>query len=194
MGAVKSRLARGIGPVEATRFYRAIAGRLLRMAANHHAWRTSLWITPRRAVTACRIWREAGRLRDQGSGSIGDRMQRAFGQLPAGDVVLVGSDIPDLGLREIAAAFDALGQADLVFGPAHDGGFWLVGVRAGRRNCDLFGNKVRWSSRHALADVKSHLHNFYPDFHIAELAPLSDIDTLADYVSWKIRNDARSPH
>ena len=53
----------------------------------------------------------------------------------------------------IAEAFALLGRHDLVFGPAADGGFWLVGCR--HRPPD-FG-EVRWSSPHALEDTLANL-------------------------------------
>ena len=45
-----------------------------------------------------------------------------------------------------------LARHDLVFGPAADGGFWLVGVSCARRLPRLFEG-VRWSGPHALADT-----------------------------------------
>jgi len=71
---------------------------------------------------------------------------------PPGPVVLVGADIPTLCARHIVVAFRLLGSRDLVFGPAEDGGFWLVGARHPRRLAHVF-EQVRWSSPHALADT-----------------------------------------
>jgi glycosyltransferase A (GT-A) superfamily protein (DUF2064 family) len=65
--------------------------------------------------------------------------------------VLVGADIPALDARHVAAAFRLLGSHDLVFGPAEDGGFWLIGARHPQRMPPLF-ERVRWSSPYALAD------------------------------------------
>jgi glycosyltransferase A (GT-A) superfamily protein (DUF2064 family) len=67
-------------------------------------------------------------------------------------VVLVGADIPALAAPQIAAAFHLLGSHDLVFGPAEDGGFWLVGARHPRHLPPLF-ERVRWSGPDALADT-----------------------------------------
>jgi uncharacterized protein len=92
----------------------------------------------------------------QGEGDLGTRMRRALAACPPGPAVLVGSDIPALSADHIAAAFRLLGSHDLVFGPAADGGFWLVGARRCPVLPPLFG-PVRWSGRHALADVLSNL-------------------------------------
>ena len=79
-------------------------------------------------------------------------MRRAIAATPPGPVVLIGSDIPAIEPGHIAAAFRRLGTHDLVFGPAVDGGFWLVGARRRPRLPMLFA-RVRWSTSHALADT-----------------------------------------
>jgi glycosyltransferase A (GT-A) superfamily protein (DUF2064 family) len=83
-------------------------------------------------------------------------MLRALAACAPGPVVLVGGDIPALGAHHVAAAFRQLGGCDLVFGPAKDGGFWLVGARRRPRLPPLF-DKVRWSSPYALADTLAEL-------------------------------------
>jgi hypothetical protein len=73
----------------------------------------------------------------QGGGDIGARMQRAVaGAFAAGvgAVVLVGTDCPEVGAGDVNDAFAALERADAVFGPARDGGYWLVGLRRSARD------------------------------------------------------------
>ena len=68
---------------------------------------------------------------DQGPGGLGVRMQRqwqrAFGA-GADQVVLIGTDLPDLAGADLAAAFRGLDGGPLVLGPAQDGGYWLIGL------------------------------------------------------------------
>jgi len=99
-------------------------------------------------------------------------MRRALAACPPGPAVLVGSDIPALAAHHIAEAFHLLGRHDLVFGPASDGGFWLVGARRSPRLPPLFG-PVRWSGPHALADV---LSNLSPRVSVGFAARLEDVD------------------
>ncbi len=96
-------------------------------------------------------------------------------RLPPGPVIIVGCDIPDITAAHIAKAFRALGRHDAVFGPATDGGYWLVGLR--RRPCftDPFG-KVRWSTPHALGDTLANLAGR----SVATIETLSDVDDGAD--------------
>src|SRR6185312_5639834 len=105
----------------------------------------------------------------QGRGDLGVRMRRAMATCPPGPVVLVGTDIPGLTPAHIGEAFALLGQHDVVFGPASDGGFWLVGAR--HRPPD-FG-AARWSSRHALKDVLSNLPR---SISVGFAAILGDVD------------------
>ncbi|NBC31564.1 MAG: DUF2064 domain-containing protein [Alphaproteobacteria bacterium] len=189
MGAVKRRLAADIGPVAATRFYRATLAALLRRLGGDPRWRLWLAATPDRAGQDPSLWpAEAARarLRPQGPGDLGARMARMLGPPPfgppAGPVVLVGSDIPAIQPRHIADAFLALERHALVFGPAADGGFWLAGARrrpaAPRR---LFGN-VRWSTPHALADTLRTLSDC-----LALLDTLDDVDDGRAYENRHMR-------
>jgi rSAM/selenodomain-associated transferase 1 len=157
LGRVKSRLAVGIGALAALRFYRDSSAALLRRVARDRRWRTYLALTPDRATTRPLPWRVAASRHGQGTGDLGRRMARTFRRLPPGPAVIIGSDIPAIRPAHIAAAFKALGRHHAVFGPAEDGGYWLVGLR--RRPSlprTLFAG-VRWSSADALADTPAGL-------------------------------------
>jgi len=117
----------------------------------------------------------------QGGGDLGDRMDRVARALPPGPVVIVGADAPGLRPRHVADAFKALGRADAVFGPATDGGYWLVGMRRRPAMPDLFRN-VRWSTRHALADTLANLGDGRT--HVL-LETLEDIDDGAAFARWR---------
>jgi rSAM/selenodomain-associated transferase 1 len=177
LGGGKSRLARGIGALAALRFERAMLALLLRRLGGDRRWRLRLAVTPDRAVRRARHWRQGIAALGQGPGDLGRRMDRALRAAPPGPVVLVGADIPALRARHIAAAFRLLGRHDLVFGPARDGGFWLVGARRRPRLPPLFA-KVRWSSPYALADTLAGL----PRGVSVGFAPtLEDVDDGAAY-------------
>ena len=152
LGSGKRRLAREIGDVSALRFERAMITLLLRRLAKGRRWRLRIAVTPDKACRRARFWRSGVETVQQGRGDLGIRMRRALGTCPPGPVVLVGADIPALDAGHVAAAFRLLGSHDLVFGPAEDGGFWLVGARHPRRLPPLFA-RVRWSGPDALADT-----------------------------------------
>lgn len=171
LGAVKRRLARGIGAMAALRFYRGQLAATLR-AARDPRWRTVLATTPDRARARWPVMAPRPAVLPQGHGELGARMARALARHRR--AVLVGSDIPGLARADLAAAFRALGRADAVFGPAEDGGYWLVGLGP-RRPAHPFAH-VRWSTAETLSDT---LANF-AGYRIALLRALRDVDTAAD--------------
>ena len=152
LGRGKRRLAQAIGDVATVRFERLMLALLLRRLAKDRRWRLRIAVTPDTARRRARHWRRGIEAQGQGEGDLGIRMCRALAACPPGPVVLVGGDIPALAAWHIAAAFRLLGGHDLVFGPAEDGGFWLVGARRAPRLPPLF-ERVRWSGPYALADT-----------------------------------------
>lgn len=189
LGAVKRRLAADIGAVGAHMFYRRTLHNVAWRLGRDPRWKTWLAATPDSAAREASVWPvpPAMPIIGQGAGDLGARMARPFHRFPPGPVVIVGSDIPDIEVDNIAAAFRALGNHDLVFGPAADGGYWLVGARrqpVAPRN--LF-DRVRWSSTHALADT---LANLAPTCRVAMLDERSDVDDGASWRRWQIRSRA----
>lgn len=185
IGRVKRRLASEIGPTAAARFYRATLAEEIRRLANDRRWTVWLFVTPDRSL-AHPAWRVVPRARrkPQGQGDLGQRMKQPFQVLPPGPVVLVGSDIPALRAGHIARAFRLLGQHDLIFGPASDGGFWLVGARRLKALPRALFLGVRWSTPQALADTLAGI----PSGISTGLADtLDDVDDAQDLQRLEIR-------
>jgi rSAM/selenodomain-associated transferase 1 len=171
LGQVKRRLAAGVGDVPALRFYRNALGRILRELRRLRGFEIALAITPdRAAIRPPAPFAMIG----QGHGCLDIRMSRAFRRYPGRLVLLIGADIPGLDNPVLRAGAKALRAHDAVFGPAADGGYYLVGMGA-RRPARPFA-AVRWSSPHALADT---LKNF-AGRRVARLRMLQDVDTAAD--------------
>lgn len=93
-----------------------------------------------------------------------------------GPVCVIGADIPDINRHHIAKAFAAFGAHDAVFGPAPDGGYWLIGVKSGSKLRKSSLDGVRWSTRHALADSRASLGIG----RVATVDMLADVDTADD--------------
>lgn len=181
MGAAKTRLAAAIGDAAAQRFARDM---LARTAAtlDDPRWRVVLAVTPDGFARRGRFWPRGVARVGQGPGGLGERMARALDAArPHAPVAIVGTDIPDLSAGHLARAFRALVTHDAVFGPAADGGYWLVGLRDGRLARFLFG-AVRWSSPQALADT---LANLPCGRRAALLDRLTDIDDAETYARWR---------
>ncbi len=171
-GAVKTRLARGLGAGAATAWYRCSLIRTLNMMRS-----ASLDFTLAVAPSAP-AFRSAspirGRIISQARGDLGHRMAAAA--RAGGPSVIVGADIPGLSPAILHAALDAVQRFDLVLGPARDGGYYLVGVKSPAHVFRLYDG-VRWSSEHALADT---LANAPRHWRIGFLPMLSDVDVAED--------------
>lgn len=175
-GRSKRRLAAKIGFPAAARFYRKMLLRIMRQAEQVPDVRLVLSIDgdPRefRRIVPCDGWRVIRQSRR----NLGGRMAGAFRTVANGPATLIGSDIPDVDARDIADAFQALRHNDVVFGPAHDGGYWAIGMN--RRSPGLLSFRgVRWSTPHALEDT---LHLSPPGTRTGFLRRLSDIDEQDD--------------
>ncbi len=191
IGVVKRRLAVGIGAYAAWRCYREITRRVIDRLAREPRWTLWLAVTPDDAARGTRHWPRLSHRRPvmriaQGAGDLGARMGRVLRHLPRGPAVIVGSDIPGIDTAAIHAAFDARGMHAGVFGPAVDGGYWLVGLRrrpSPRRHLPgrLF-QQVRWSTEHALADTLSGLPK---TARWTLLHRLEDVDDLRSCQSWR---------
>ena len=174
-GRVKTRLGREIGMVSAAWWFRHQVARLLRRLDDPR-WQIILAVSPDHEGRQSRIWPAHLPRVAQGPGDLGDRMGRLLRGMPPGPVCIIGADVPGIMPAHIARAFKSLGAHDAVFGPAHDGGYWLIGLkRSGAIPATLFQG-VRWSGEHALTDTIASLGGL----RVALTDRLNDVDTAAD--------------
>ena len=89
-----------------------------------------------------------------------------------------GSDLPDLNSGILEEALEALTEGKTVFGPAQDGGYYLVGMQ--EMIAPIFDNK-QWSTDNLLEDTLAELKSKSIDYKI--LTELNDVDTLEDLMS-----------
>lgn len=167
LGVGKRRLAADVGDLAAWQFQRAALAALRREMANDPRWTLWLAVTPDRPTA----WTGATPAIGQGRGDLGQRLSHVARRLPPGPVVILGSDAPQVRRADVAHAFRALGGNDAVFGPALDGGYWLIGLSRRQRRRPPFAG-VRWSSQHTLADTVANL----PAAQVCYLRRLEDVD------------------
>ncbi|MEM5516827.1 TIGR04282 family arsenosugar biosynthesis glycosyltransferase [Henriciella sp. AS95] len=178
----KTRLAAGLGGTEARRIARFTLARTMR-AARDTAWETRLYVEPYRALddTLGGLWPPHISRYPQGKGNLGDRLTRAMMEAPHGPIIFVGADAPEMTHTHLRQAATSLRRNGLVFGPADDGGFWLLGLSERLKSPDVFKD-VRWSTPHAMEDVWSNL----PEHARVTLLPqLIDIDIAEDWKRYK---------
>lgn len=174
-GRVKTRLGATMGNTGAAWWFRHQVARLLRQVSDPR-WDIILATSPNHDAKNFPMWPQEFPRVPQGMGDLGDRMARMFRSMPPGPVCIIGADIPGVDRPAIAQAFAALGDHQACFGPAPDGGYWLVGLKRDRPPPTTLFQNVRWSSPHALADSQASMTGL----SIAEVTTLRDVDTEAD--------------
>ncbi|MEO0882500.1 MAG: TIGR04282 family arsenosugar biosynthesis glycosyltransferase [Pseudomonadota bacterium] len=182
IGLSKTRLAVTLSPAEARRIARWTMAQTIRQVRDPR-WDTVLYAAPDKAL-ACDfggLWPGDIDRRSQGTGDLGDRLDRALFEAPIGPVLFIGADAPDISRALVWQAFRSLQGHDAVFGPASDGGFWLFGLNKAVRTPSPF-QSVRWSGPHAMADVRQ---NLGPSASVTELPVLIDIDDADDWLAWR---------
>lgn len=179
-GRVKTRLAPALGDIGAARLYRSLARRIVERVGTG-AYRTVVYFDPPGAEREIREWLGAEReYRPQPGGDLGERLRRAFevGFREADCVAVVGTDIPDLDARVVVRAFDLVsgpGSPDVVFGPALDGGYYLLALD--RPAPGLFEG-IAWSTGSVLAESIQRARDL--GLTVRLLDPLADIDRAED--------------
>ena len=123
--------------------------------------------------------------RPQASGDLGWRMARSlatsFGD-NATRAVIIGTDCPSLSVEIMATAFDRLLAADLVLGPAVDGGYYLIGLR--RLVPELFTN-ISWGTAEVFRQTVKLAQQL--NLAVACLPQLADVDRPEDLPLWEQR-------
>ena len=174
-GRIKTRLGREIGMTAAAWWFRHQTRRLLRRLQDPR-WELILSVAPDREALQSRVWPAHLPRIPQGSGDLGQRMKQVFDSLPPGPVCIIGADIPEISRRHIWRAFASLGPHEATFGPAPDGGYWLIGLKRCRSTPTGLFDGVRWSTTHALQDTLVSLS----DLRVAHVDMLRDIDDASD--------------
>jgi rSAM/selenodomain-associated transferase 1 len=171
-GLVKTRLAATIGDRAAAAVYGELLEHTLRTAAE-----SGLEVVLSLSDPATGGWsaKHVVRQEIQPSGDLGERLagtfRRRFGE-GHGRVVIVGSDCAAMGGHHLREAVDRLSNHPVVLGPAHDGGYWLVGQST--PGYDLFTG-IPWSSPVTLAATRRRLGELGIGW--TELDTLEDLDT-----------------
>jgi rSAM/selenodomain-associated transferase 1 len=182
LGKTKTRLAASIGAEETLHLYRAF---LIDLAQRFADWNCDLYwaYTPANVEFAeflrglvsldISLWRN---FPQHGTG-LGDRLLHAFCTTHADHMcktIVIASDSPHISHALISQAQEALDSADVVLGPAEDGGYYLIAMR---KPHDVFSG-IPMSTQHVLQMTVDKAHQLGLSVHLLE--PLFDIDELPD--------------
>jgi len=133
-GLAKTRLVPALGEAGAARAATAMLADTLTAvrAAGADPW---LCFTPAEARERLGRLAPGFGLLAQAPGDLGDRLAACLADLlatGADRVAIVGADTPHVPIASYRRAFALLEQADVVLGPALDGGYYLVAAKAAR--------------------------------------------------------------
>ena len=190
LGRVKSRLAAGVGQPAALAVYRELLA-VTNAAIVEAGVPATVWLadTASTEPTAdeTREW-ATHTVCCQPEGDLGTRMTTAFAAAfaaGAGRVAIIGTDCPGLRASHLTQAFAALETADVVLGPATDGGYYLLGLRQPQPT--PFANKT-WSTDSVLADTLADAYRL--GLRVALLPELRDVDNAEDLAAWNTAHPA----
>ena len=175
-GKVKTRLAKTIGAEAALHIYEAL---LSLTEKTSQKVRVDRHIYYSEAIVP-KDWQGDQKFVQQGA-DLGARMKGAFQygfEQGFKKIILIGSDLPDITKETIDAGFENLQSKEVVFGPAEDGGYYLIGMT--RMHEIIFKDKP-WSQSSLLALTLAQLKE--EQTSVGLLETLNDIDTFEDLVA-----------
>jgi rSAM/selenodomain-associated transferase 1 len=178
-GQVKTRLAAETSAAWAEKTAKAFLLDLVDKLADMGEERFLVFTPPEENEYFSRLAGSHYEIRAQSDGDLGNRLHCFFlDHMRTGleRVVVVGSDSPTLPRSFVEQAFVELETADVVVGPAMDGGYYLLGCA--RRLPPVF-ERISWGTARVLAETMARLAN--PGRKLAVLAPWYDVDTLEDW-------------
>ena len=200
----KSRLAAGIGRARASQVARALLVDTLqaaRAAAESSGVRVSLAAADSGADAALARYGADFTREPQVGQTLGERLRHcveSWRQRGASRVVVVGTDCPFFSGEEVAAAMDRLTLADVVLGPASDGGYYLIGLRTDADSSALFDG-IDWGTPAVLEQTVAAVRSQRLTLRL--LPQLPDVDRADDlqpvfglleaaHTAWQVRGQA----
>lgn len=175
LGKVKTRLAKTIGDVGAFNIYYHLYSITEKESGKVHTDRHIYFSH----VIIPSGWDGGLKFVQEGE-DLGERMKNAFQHgFDQGydNIVLIGSDLPNITKKVIDSGFKALDKNDAVFGPAQDGGYYLIGLS--KMNTTIFENKP-WSQSTLLDVTLQELS--VQKASVSLLESQNDIDTFEDLI------------
>lgn len=178
LGSVKTRLAESLSLQAVTDLYRCLLNDTIALARALDRVQIAIMCPAsdvedlsRAVAKSVRIVPQIGQGLAAGLASVFNHFATAGQQR----VIAFNSDSPHLPASVLEAAFDALEACDLVVGPTHDGGYFLVGAKAS--HSDLFANDGMGTAS-ALEALLTRAHALALSVHLTD--PFYDIDVEGD--------------
>jgi rSAM/selenodomain-associated transferase 1 len=192
-GRNKTRLIPALGAAGAARFHDRLARHTIGRAEEYCGNSGARLVIRLDGGTPAdgRDWLGDHLFKEQGDGDLGQRLDRAVNAAfddGARSVVVIGTDCPELDQADLAAAFDTLLRHPLVLGPAHDGGYYLVGFS---KPCPAVFQNIDWGGPRVFAQSLAAAGN--AGLAVGILRSLADVDVPDDLPAAEAVLGAASP-
>ncbi len=131
-GAVKTRMASTLSPVAAVDFYRCLLGDTLTLARSLRDVEVAIMCPDSDVNELAQLaGGQANVIAQKGEG-LAAGLTSVFAHFAEGQrrTIAFNSDSPHLASSVLEDAFETLAAHDVVIGPTHDGGYYLVGAKA----------------------------------------------------------------
>ncbi|MBT8234168.1 MAG: glycosyltransferase [Saprospiraceae bacterium] len=175
LGRCKTRLAATVGDEKALEVYKNLLAHTRRVTCDIDV---SRYLFYDKNINPNDDWKDSLFIKSvQSNGDLGDRMQNAFDTVlnTHDKVIIIGSDCPELNSSVLDKAFNALEENDLVIGPTHDGGYYLLGMK--KASPFLF-NEMEWSVDSVFNSTVERIKKENKTYFVLET--LSDLDNEDD--------------
>jgi len=173
LGKVKTRLAKTLGDEYTLGVYEFLLNTTLNAVENSGLTARVYWTS--------RPNDHSGKIFLQIEGDLGEKMKAVFEDSFAtfSPVIMIGTDCPDITSEILQQAEVALKEADCVFGPASDGGYYLIGMK--HFYPSLFKN-ISWSTDRVLKQSIEICEKEGLKYRLLET--LTDIDEEKDWIDY----------
>jgi len=183
-GKVKTRLAKDIGNEKALLIYKKLVSKLLNQIDSNN-YDISIYFYPESKKNEVKKWINLPEIKHlaQSGDDLGIRMLNAFKDsisLKYAKTVIIGTDCLEINNNIISKSFYLLDDSDLVLGPATDGGYYLIGIKA---VVETIFQDIHWSTEKVLKQTINKAKEIKLSYKFLDF--LSDIDTLEDLNNYK---------
>ena len=185
-GKCKTRLIPQLGQEGAALIHRQLVTHTLKILTDFFTWKNNTEFIIYHDSDSHRMmenWLGCNYLyKEQRGYDLGQRMADAllYALEKTQNCILLGSDCPDITAPLLNEALQALQQKDMVLGPAHDGGYYLIGVSNTIKPdaCRHLFKEIPWGDDTVFAKTLERAQELGLNTHI--LKKLHDIDCVED--------------
>jgi rSAM/selenodomain-associated transferase 1 len=178
LGSVKTRLAESLSLQAVTELYRCLLNDTIALAQSLDHVDVAIMCPASDVEDLSRAVPKTVPIVPQTGQGLAAGLASVFARFAAAGhrwVIAFNSDSPHLPASVLESAFDVLEACDVVVGPTHDGGYYLVGARASHPG--LF-NSDGMGTANALEALLTRAHSLGLSVHVTD--PFYDIDVAGD--------------